>query len=154
MRRFLTSILIITVFAVRNISFSHVHLPSGHEGGDHHSGRPHFHLHGEHSHAAHHHASQHKHPGHEFAATLRDAGYLDHDSDACYVPESLTPNSGLTRDGYLRVLRVSRLFILEIRGGRFGHHAFVPKQHSRPFAVCSGSIARMPLYLRRLAILC
>lgn len=150
MRRFLTSILIVGVFAMQSASFLHMHPPCGHEGGDDHSGRPHFHVHGEHSHNA----SQHQNHGHESVLSLRDATFPGHDFDACYLPESLTSDSGLTRDGYLRVLKVPRLFMLEIGAYRFRHHAFVPQQHSRQFAVCSGSIARSPLYLRRLAILC
>ena len=150
MRRFLTSILIIAVFAMQSVSFSHVHLPCGHEGGDHHSGRPHFHVHGEHSHAAHHQESQHRNE-HEFAATLHEAHHVDHDLDACYLPDSLSSNAGLTQSGDLRLLSV---FTLDIVAKRFDHHAFVPQPHVRQFAACSGSTARLPLFLRSLAILC
>ena len=151
MRRLFTSILIITVVAMQSVSFLHVHLPCGPEEAEHHSGRPHFHVHGEHSHAAHHQESQHKNDGHEFAATLRHADHLDHDSDACYLPDSLASYVGLASVGELRFLSV---FTLDKSSERFDHHAFVPQQHVRQFAVCSGSTARVPLYLRSLAILC
>lgn len=151
MRRLLTSILIITVFAMQSVSFSHVHLPCDPEEAEHHSGQPHFHVHGEHSHAAHHQESQHKSDEHKLAATIRDAHHLDHDFNACYLPDSLASNAGLTRVGELRFLNV---FTLDNGPERFAHHAFVPQQHVGQLAVWSGTTARVPLYLRSLAILC
>ena len=148
MRRLLTSILIITVFAMQSISSSHVHLPCGPDEAEHHSGQPHFHVHGGHSHAAHDKKSQHEDNDHEFAVTLHEA----HDVDACYLPDSLSSIAGLTQTGDLRLLL--SVFTLGIVPERFDHHAFVPQQHIRQFAACSGSTARVPLYLRSLAILC
>ena len=151
MRRLLTSVLIIAVLAMQSISFSHVHLPCGPEEAEHHSGQPHFHVHGGHSHAAHDKKSQHK-DEHEFAVTLHEAHHVDHDVDACYLPDSLSSIAGLTQTGDLRLLL--SVFTLDIVPERFEHHAFVPQQHVRQFAACSGSTARVPLYLRSLAILC
>lgn len=151
MRRLFTSILIITVFAMQSVSFSHVHVPCGPEEAEHHSGQPHFHVHGGHSHAAHDKKSQHKDEGHESAATLHEVHHVDHDFNACYVPDSLASNAGLTRVSELRFLTV---FTLDIGARQFDRHAFVPQQQFRQFAVCSGSTARVPLYLRSLAILC
>ena len=151
MRRFLTSILVITVFAMQSVSFSHVHLPCGPEEAEHHSGQPHFHVHGEHSHNSHRTKSPHKNDKHELAATLLDADHVDHDFNACYLPDSLASNAGLTRVVELRLLTV---FTLDIAPERFDCHAYVLQQQVRQFAVCSGSIARVPLYLRSRAILC
>ena len=151
MRRLLTSILIITVVAMQSVSLSHVHLSCGPEEAEHQSGQPHFHMHGEKSHAAHDKKSQRKNDEPEFAVTLHEAHHVDHDLDACYLPDSLSSNAGLTQSGDLRLLSV---FTLDIVPERFEHHAFVPQQHVRQFAACSGSTARVPLYLRSLAILC
>lgn len=151
MRRLLTSILIITVVAMQSVSLSHVHLPCGPEEAEHHSGQPHFHVHGEHSHAGHDNKSKQKDAEHEFAATLHEAHHEDHDLDACYLPDSLSSNAGLTQ---LKNLRLLSVLTLDIVSERLDHHAFVPQQHVRQFAAGSGSNARVPLYLRSLAILC
>jgi hypothetical protein len=151
MRRLLSSVLIITVFAMQSISFSHVHLPCGQEEAGHHSGRPHFHVHGGHSHAAHHKKSQHEHVDHECAATVHASHHMDHDLDACYLPDSLASNLGLMQIGAQRLLTACTLdFVPE----RFVLHASVPQQYVRQFPACSRSTARVPLYLRSLAILC
>jgi hypothetical protein len=151
MRRLLTSILIIAVCAMQSISLSHVHLPCGPEEAEHHSGLPHFHLHGGHSHAAHDKELQHKNDEQEFAATLHEAHHVDHDFNACYLSNSLASNAGLMRVGVLTLLTA---FTLNIGPERINYHAFVLQQHVRQFAICLGGIARVPLYLRSLAILC
>ncbi|MBL8818434.1 MAG: hypothetical protein JNL58_20575 [Planctomyces sp.] len=142
--------MIITVVAMQSISFSHVHLPGGPEDAEHHSGQPHFHVHGGHSHTAHSKKVQHKNE-HESAATLHEAHYVDHDLDACYLPDSLSPITALMQFADLRLLSAPTL---DIDPERFDLHALLPQQHIRQFAACSGSTARVPLYLRSLAILC
>lgn len=151
MRRFLPLVLIITVVAVQSACFSHVHLPCGAEVAEHHSGLPHFHVHGGHSHAAHHKDSENKNDEHDFASSLRDAHHLDHDSDACYLPDSLASISRLTSASSFRL---SHVFTLAMASERFDHHAFVPQKRVGQLSLWSGSTARMPLYLQSLAILC
>lgn len=151
MRRLLTSILIVAVFAMQSVSFSHVHPPCGPEDAEHHSGRPHFHVHGKHSHHTHKTKPQHQHDEADLASTLFDAHHQDHDSDACYLPDSLASRAGLTNVGQLRFLRV---FTLDNSANRLDHRVSVLQQRIRPLDACSGSIARGPLYLQCLAILC
>lgn len=151
MRRLLTSILIITVFAMQSVRFSHVHLSCGSEEAEHHSGQPHFHVHGKHSHPAHQTKQQHQHDEADLAATRFDAHEQNHDSDACYQPDSLASNAGLTKSNQLLSLTV---FMLKNWVERLDHRTVVPQQHVRQFTACSGSTARVPLYLQSLAILC
>ena len=151
MHQLLTSILIITVFAMQSFSFSHVHLTCGPEEAEHHSGRPHFNVHGKHSHHAHKTKPQYQHDEADFAAALFDAHHEDHDTDACYLPDSLASNAGLTNAVRLRFLRA---FTLDNSAECLDHRVVVLKQSVRQFSACSGSTARVPLYLRSLAILC
>lgn len=151
MHRLLTSILIIAVFAMQSVSLSHVHLLCGSEETVHHSGRPHFHVHGKHSHHTHKTKPQHQHDEADLAAALFDAHHQDHDSDACYLPDSLASRAGSTNVDQLRFLTV---FTLDNSAERFDHRISVLQQRIRPLAACSGSTARGPLYLQKLAILC
>ncbi len=151
MRRFVTFILIVTIFAMQSISFSHAHLPCDSEAAEHHSGRPHFHAHGKHSHPAHHRQTQHQQDDQEFAATLRGAHAADHDVDTCYLPDYPGSITGRFSVGKLRFLMV---FTAHYPTVQFHYRGDVPQRHAGPLAVRSGTTARGPLYLRDRAILC
>ncbi len=151
MHRLISSVLMITVFFMQIACFSHVHLPGDPEGAEHHSGRPHFHFHGKHLHAAHHKKSDVTGDSHRADPCPGDTQHPDHDFDACYLPDSVTSASRLTTSGEFQFSHVFAIGVVcECIEGR----ACVTQQHLQRIAARTGSIARVPLYLRGLAILC
>lgn len=151
MRSFVSSILILMILASQVLCAEHTHFGFTSEPTATKSGRPHFHVHGSHSHKSHNHAPGHRHnPKPELSAVTGEPFPL-HDSDAWYFPDSVSSTSRrLTTtnaiDCLLRHLAASfSEIIVPVES---------PGIDVRPDSARQWSTARIPLYLRSLAIRC
>lgn len=150
MRRLVSSILILVILASQGLCIAHAHSEIGSKYTGVAAVRPHFHVHGSHSHKAHDHLPGHHHRQKPALPVVTEPCPL-HDADAFYVADSVGSviNRSSTPDA--KEWLFSDL--------TFGVNGFgLPLENSaldiRPDWPCRWSIARVPLFLQRLAIRC
>ena len=151
MRRFLSSIVILMILASQGLCAvrTHIHFTSdpSYSG----SVQPHFHVHGSHSHESHDRTPQRRHDQKRERPAVTGESFPLHDSDACYFPDSVssTIERSSTADAIDYLLSDLAAGSLEI---------IAPVEHpaldAQPDSPRQWSTARIPLYLRSLAIRC
>ena len=151
MRSFVSSILILMILASQVLCAVHTHFGFTSEPTASKSDRPHFHVHGSHSHKSHDHAPGYRHDRKPELSTVTGESFPLHDSDACYFPDSVSSTSQRSSttnaiDCLLSDLAASfSEIIVPVES---------PDIDVRPDSARQWSTARIPLYLRSLAIRC
>ena len=115
------------------------------------SDRPHFHVHGSHSHGSHDHGPGHSHDQKPELPAVTGESFPLHDSDACYCPDPVcsTIQRSSIADAISDLLSDLAAGSLEIIAPVERPALDVPPDSLRQW-----STARIPLYLRSLAIRC
>ena len=148
MRRFMSSILILLILATQGLCVMHTHFGFTSEVTSSQSDRPHFHVHGSHSHD---HAPGHRDDQKPELPAVTGESFPLHDSDACYSPDSVS--STIQRSSNTDAIDYL-LSDLAASSSEIIVSAESPALDVRAGSACQWSTARIPLYLRILAIRC
>ena len=154
MRRLLCSILILTILAFQSLCPVHAHGGIGLKHSGAHAGRPHFHVSGFHLHAKHDHSSRHCHHQTPITPDVFGEPVPCHDGDAFYLADSVS--AAIHRSGTVDTVDTLDWLMSDLASGLNG--LVLPPESSAPSVRLDSpsqwSTARVPLFLRSLAIRC
>ncbi len=151
MRGFVSLLLISVIVACQGLYALDTHYGCTSELSSSQSNRPHFHVHGAHSHGSHHHARGHRHDQKPELPAVTGESFPSHDADACYCPDSVS--STIQRSSTADAID----YLLSDLASGFSEIIVLvgsPALDVRPDSPRQWSNARIPLYLRSLAIRC
>lgn len=151
MSRLLSLVLILTILTSRSASSVHAHGGVAMKDGHPHACGPHFHIHGHHHHGTDRDVKQHEHSGRSVAPEQSQPVIPCHDGDACFIVDSAPSATHRIVVADARTwspveMVVDPVVVVMLR------KSSVPIVSLKTTCLCS--IARVPLYLRTLAILC